>query len=258
MSPTPAQAMLRALNLDTLRPRAPTHKEKPMKDEDFDNILRRTLDDGKLSRGERRVLESNLEGADDATLARLRARAFEVAREATQGTRQQAVLGWLEDVNKVLLGNPVHEAPPQPMAESFFSPGDDCRNRLIGLIQTSRRAMDVCVFTITDNDIAQALHGAHQRGVAVRIITDNDKSEDRGSDIFDLERAGVPVLTDETPFHMHHKYAIFDGKILVTGSYNWTRSAAQHNEENILVTDDPRFVRDYQRHFEDLWTSLAR
>jgi phosphatidylserine/phosphatidylglycerophosphate/cardiolipin synthase-like enzyme len=56
---------------------------------------------------------------------------------------------------------------------------------------------------------------------------------------------------------MHHKFAVFDGLYLVTGSYNWTRSAATHNEENIVVSSDPRLVADFKRTFDSLWTRFA-
>ena len=55
---------------------------------------------------------------------------------------------------------------------------------------------------------------------------------------------------------MHHKYAVVDGSVLLTGSYNWTRSAFRVNEENIVVTDDPRLVRAFSKAFEELWEAL--
>lgn len=55
---------------------------------------------------------------------------------------------------------------------------------------------------------------------------------------------------------MHHKFAVFDRVRLLTGSYNWTRSAATENHENVLVSDDPRLVLPFCRAFDDLWTAL--
>ena len=49
-----------------------------------------------------------------------------------------------------------------------------------------------------------------------------------------LEQQGLPIRVDRSDYHMHHKYAVFDGKLLLTGSYNWTRSAARNNEENFV------------------------
>ena len=56
---------------------------------------------------------------------------------------------------------------------------------------------------------------------------------------------------------MHHKFAIFDGKLLVTGSYNWTDSAERVNHENVLFVDDPAVIQRYQAHFERLLSGDA-
>jgi cardiolipin hydrolase len=55
---------------------------------------------------------------------------------------------------------------------------------------------------------------------------------------------------------MHHKFALFDGKRLLTGSFNWTRSASEQNEENMIVTPDPVLVAAFQGRFEALWNKL--
>jgi phosphatidylserine/phosphatidylglycerophosphate/cardiolipin synthase-like enzyme len=56
---------------------------------------------------------------------------------------------------------------------------------------------------------------------------------------------------------MHHKFALFDGQLLLNGSFNWTRSASLNNEENLLVTDNVVLVRSYQQQFELLWLRFA-
>jgi phosphatidylserine/phosphatidylglycerophosphate/cardiolipin synthase-like enzyme len=55
---------------------------------------------------------------------------------------------------------------------------------------------------------------------------------------------------------MHHKFAVFDGSLALTGSYNWTRGAARDNEENLVISDAPRFVEAFQGEFERLWRQL--
>jgi phosphatidylserine/phosphatidylglycerophosphate/cardiolipin synthase-like enzyme len=112
------------------------------------------------------------------------------------------------------------------------------------------------VFTITDDELTDAVLDAHRRGVKVRVITDNDKANDLGSDVDRLARAGVPVRMDRTEHHMHHKFAVFDGHTVATGSYNWTRSAATHNRENVAVTNDPKLVRAYAEGFDGLWRAF--
>jgi phosphatidylserine/phosphatidylglycerophosphate/cardiolipin synthase-like enzyme len=72
-----------------------------------------------------------------------------------------------------------------------------------------------------------------------------------------IAAAGVPVRVDRTPFHMHHKFALFDGARVLTGSYNWTRGAAEQNEENLLDTGEPAVVAAFAREFVALWDKLA-
>src|SRR6185369_692047 len=100
-------------------------------------------------------------------------------------------------------------------SRACFSPGDACLTAILRELERTRKTADICVFTITDDRIARAIIGAHERRVAVRIITDNDKQYDGGSDIDRLRRAGVPLKVDETEHHMHHKFAVLDGATLL-------------------------------------------
>lgn len=111
--------------------------------------------------------------------------------------------------------------------------------------------------TITDDRITGAILEAHRRGIAIRILTDNEKAFDPGSDITRLEHAGVPIRVDRTPYHMHHKFAIIDNELLLNGSYNWTRGAAENNEENFIITDDKRLLGPFRELFERLWKQFG-
>ena len=82
------------------------------------------------------------------------------------------------------------------------------------------------------------------------------KSEDLGSDMERLENMGIDCLYDKTSAHMHHKFAIADNSLLLTGSYNWTRAASTENNENILVSNNGKLVNSFQNQFEKLWSAL--
>ena len=218
----------------------------------LDAALRKTLEDHRVSRGEKQALNRLLSdcGVDAHDLTVLRSRAFQVAREEVISPDARAVLDWLEDIVKILQPDVIQEVPAP---QAYFTPGDDGPRALTGLIRATRRKADVCVYTITDNRIAEELLAAHRRGVAVRIISDNEKADDAGSDIAALERAGLPVRVDRSENHMHHKFAVFDDLVTVTGSYNWTRSAADLNVENFVVARDPRLARAFLVEFERQW-----
>ncbi len=231
-----------------------------MTDEPFDRILQQTLTDYRVSRSEKRVLQQILSelGATRQQRDFLRHRAFELARAELLGPQAHAVLNWLAAIVKVLDADVMPKAgPAEEPPEVFFSPGDRCLGAIRGLLRRATSAVDICVFTITDDRISDTIVETRDRGVAVRIIADNDKAEDFGSDIKRFERVGIAVKIDETEHHMHHKFAVFDRQTALTGSYNWTRSAALHNEENILVSHDLRIAGQYQQEFDRLWRQLS-
>jgi phosphatidylserine/phosphatidylglycerophosphate/cardiolipin synthase-like enzyme len=226
-----------------------------MPDEAFDAALQTSLEDRRLSRGERQSLTALLAAKqlDDAGRLELRRRAFELAGQQLAVEGAAAVLQWLEEIVKLLVPNSSRE---QSVAEVYFSPGEECPRRIARMFEMARESADVCVFTITDDRIASAMEDAHRRGVRLRVITDNDKAFDLGSDAERLAKAGVPVKVDRTRFHMHHKFALFDGRTLLSGSYNWTRGAARDNEENFIISDDPRLVAAFADQFERMWENL--
>ena len=217
---------------------------------------RKTLADGRFSRGEKKAIANLLSEAnfDEHQVDLLRSRLFKLAKSQVASARALDAFDWLEKAEKTL---------PAPKASAatarvFHSPGTACLNAINSLLKIARRSVDICVFTITDDRITNRILDAHRRGVAVRVITDNDKAFDKGSDAQRLARSGVPVRTDNTPDHMHHKYAVVDGNTVLTGSYNWTRSAASHNFENLMITDDPAVVRSYVAEFSRLWKLMRR
>lgn len=225
----------------------------------FEAHLKATLDDERLSRTERDALlallkENGAPGSAPEHLAQLRASAFRLVEEHIVDPKVRLLLAWLEDVIKVM----ARVAPPAPThsSKAYFSPGNDCRHAVIGEFGRAKKSADVCVFTITDDRITDAILAAHRRGVRVRVITDDDKSLDVGSDAERLARAGIVLRIDRTEHHMHHKYALFDELRLLNGSYNFTRSASEFNEENLILTEEEALVRVFREHFEGLWTAL--
>lgn len=225
--------------------------------ERVERLLRQSLDDLLLSRGERQALRELLLDLDPGPkeIGEIRTRAFELARSHIDVVNAAKILEWVENIMQLLQARPSASREVLP-PEAHFTPGDDCPARITQLIRATRQALDICVFTITDDRLSEAIEEAHRRGVTVRIVTDNEKAYDPGSDVPRLEEMGVPLKVDRTPFHMHHKFALFDRQLLLTGSYNWTRGAARDNMENFVVTSEPRLIQPFQEVFEGLWQRL--
>ncbi|MBC5994566.1 phospholipase D-like domain-containing protein [Pontibacter cellulosilyticus] len=139
---------------------------------------------------------------------------------------------------------------------AYFSPGNDCLNAILESINSAEHSLKICVFTISDDWITEALIRAHKEGVHVKVLTDNEKLFDKGSDIRRIAAAGLPVRVDLSQYHMHHKFVIIDNEAILTGSYNWTRSAANYNHENVLITHDRDTVLAYCQEFDRLWNEM--
>ena len=158
-----------------------------MKDHEVKALLQETLEDYQLTKKERNELRDLLDNVrgDEQRRALYRSMAFDAAREALAkadaGQRFQ-VLDWLEGTVKTL--HPTENLPAggkREGAKSYFSPDDNCVGKITEMFGTARASVDVCVFTITDNRIVDAMERAHRRNVQVRVISDDDKAMDAGS-----------------------------------------------------------------------------
>ena len=132
--------------------------------------------------------------------------------------------------------------------------------RLLDVLNSATKTLDVCVFTITCDEIADAIIAASQtRGVDVRVIGDDEQALSKGGDMGRIAESGIACRTDAAKTHMHHKFAIVDGTTLVNGSFNWTRQAVLGNQENVVVTKgDPALVSAFAEEFERMWVAFGR
>ncbi|MDA1274920.1 MAG: phospholipase D-like domain-containing protein [Verrucomicrobia bacterium] len=223
--------------------------------EELLDCFARTLDDGDFSAAESKVLAQLVSEArmTKSEIEALRRGIFELVIDRVRQPEFRHLLRWLEGAAQTLLMTDRSEADTRV----FFTPGKSCENAICSALQKARERLDICVFTITNDNIAEGVKQCHERGVRVRIITDNDKANDPGSDIERLAACGIAVKQDATPDHMHHKFAIFDTAIAFTGSYNWTHST-RRNHENLVTTTDASTVTAFSREFERLWKRMNR
>lgn len=180
---------------------------------------------------------------------------FDMVANIKSEERDDFVFDWLRDVV-----NSVNDLKSDINAVSLvkFSPIDDCSASIIDFIHSAKKSLHICVFTISDDRISEQILLKYREGLEIKIITDDEKQFDKGSDIGELFDAGIDIKIDQSPHHMHHKFAITDNSYLLTGSYNWTRSAAMYNQENFLIIKDEYAVQRYLAEFYRLWkTSVS-
>lgn len=216
--------------------------------------LKQSLEDDHFSKVEKNDLKLMLqnEPLDAETLNTLRIKIYELANKKVTSSNYPFVMQWVKDAHDVLMTRTAEQS------EVFFSPGEDCRQAIIRQVNGALRELKICVFTISDDSITRAIVNTHRRGVALKIITDNDKSFDHGSDIDAMAKEGIAIKMDISSNHMHHKFMVVDERTLLTGSYNWTSSAARFNHENILLTREQGVVKSFDKEFDRLWKEMAQ
>ncbi|KAJ2946641.1 hypothetical protein O0L34_g12698 [Tuta absoluta] len=137
--------------------------------------------------------------------------------------------------------------------------------RLLYYLSTPRQSLDICMYVLTNLDIATAILKLHYRGVKIRIIVDADMAFSTGSNVRKLEKQGIPVRWMKSTNLMHHKFCILDASpenfletsnvtpLVIMGSLNWTNQALSGNWEDVTVTSQLQLIKQYKEEFERLW-----
>ena len=159
---------------------------------------------------------------------------------------------WAEEM--VLATQQALFAPKKIVHDTMFFPSVTSEAKVVNYLNSATTTLDICVFSISYNLLGDAILAAHTRGVKVRVISDDEQAKNPGADIERLHQGGVPLKIDLDPkAHMHNKFVLADGQLLLTGSFNWTKQAALKNNENFMATNDEDLIRQYQEEFERLW-----
>lgn len=131
-----------------------------------------------------------------------------------------------------------------------FSRPEDTSSLLQYWIGKANVTIQLMVMLITQDELASSLIDAHERGVDVDVIIDDDWVSSSGSDYQGILDAGIDIRGDERGGLMHHKVMIIDGYIVVVGSYNWSASAEDSNDENLLVLKSTVIATEYLEEFD--------
>lgn len=137
----------------------------------------------------------------------------------------------------------------------FPREGQDAKSRLIEVIRSAQKTLDMAIYSFTDSDIASELISAENRGVSVRVISDKEQSAGKyQKTVLDsLKQAGIPIRIDTHTGLMHLKVTIADAKTVTTGSFNYTNAAETKNDEVFVVLNDVSAAQDFDSEFEHLW-----
>lgn len=124
---------------------------------------------------------------------------------------------------------------------------------LISAIKKSEKTFYGAFYDISSIKIADELIAAHTRGVAVRLVTENDTFS--GKAITKILDSGIPVVADTGTGLMHNKFAIIDGSSVFTGSYNATENCTWKNNNNALLIHSGELAEIYLAEFTEMFDS---
>ncbi len=141
--------------------------------------------------------------------------------------------------------------------EAWFAPDDGVAARLVELIDEAQSRVDFLAFTFTSDTLAEALLRAAERGVTVRGVIELDQVEAAGSDYARMRQAGIDVRQDSNPGTMHHKLLLIDDGVVATGSYNFTRSAEESNDENVVILFSPEAAVELESEFAGIYQAAT-
>lgn len=166
------------------------------------------------------------------------------------------VLGWLassySNTERHFAPTPQGFSAPSAPITAYFAPSPEPEKAIIQTLQNAQQSAHAALYQLTDPEIAQALLDISARGIDLKILLDDEPS--KGSKGCLLLSAGIPVKQYVDAGIMHHKFAVVDGVLVITGSYNWTTSAQTRNEENLLRIQSLELAQAFESEFQKLWT----
>ena len=154
-------------------------------------------------------------------------------------------------------------------------PWTDTVNGLAGRwLQQADQSIDLALFVFSDQSLSTLLQTSHQAGVPVRALIDPGFAYRPYSEALDLlgisrpnaqcrydagnnpwlpslQTVGVPVLPEGDV--LHHKFAVLDERMVLTGSQNWSAAANFQNDEVLLAIANPTVAAHFQREFDRLY-----
>jgi phosphatidylserine/phosphatidylglycerophosphate/cardiolipin synthase-like enzyme len=137
--------------------------------------------------------------------------------------------------------------------ENYFTPIERPIVQMVSYIEQAQQSVKFMAFAYTSDGISNAMIARSQAGIPVQGVFENRNINGTGSRYQAMVDGGIEVLPDGNCYTMHHKVIIIDDRIVITGSYNFTGRAADVNDENVIILDNPDIVAEYVAEFERVY-----
>tara|TARA_Y100000310_G_scaffold345638_2_gene467580 strand:+ start:3176 stop:4144 length:969 start_codon:yes stop_codon:yes gene_type:complete len=136
--------------------------------------------------------------------------------------------------------------------ENYFCPEDQCKKKVLELLETPRHTLYFMTFSFTDPHISQKIVDL-SKSIEVKGIFEKRRENMKYEQYKFLKNQGVNIKHDTNPHILHHKVFIIDNETIITGSFNPTRSANERNDENILIIHNKLIATKFVEEFNRLW-----
>lgn len=143
-----------------------------------------------------------------------------------------------------------------PSIDVGFSPEGSALQLVLRTIDDAQQSIRLMGYSFTSPEVARELVAAKRRGVDVMVVVDEKGNKGKASvaALNLLVNADIPVRTISRYKISHDKVIIVDNHTVESGSFNFTRSAAESNSENALVISGlPALAQTYMTHWQSRW-----
>ena len=155
---------------------------------------------------------------------------------------------------------PLGGEPTVAAVRIFYAPKTDLETVDRQLIDGGRRNIDMAAYVLTNRGVISALVAAAKRGVKIRLYLDPDQTtrprRGTGADpLVDLlDTGGVEARFKKHSTDMHMKAYQVDGRVLRSGSANFSFSGAKQQDNDAIVIDSAQAAANFISEFEFLWS----
>ncbi len=140
--------------------------------------------------------------------------------------------------------------------ENYFAPEDKVADKLVSLLDSAQSSIRFMAYSFTHDGIGKAMRDRATAGVRVQGIFEDRGTGSQYSEYGKLKKVkGAEVRLDGNPYIMHHKVIIIDDETVVLGSFNFSASADEKNDENVLVVHSAEFAAHYLAEFQRVWAN---
>ena len=141
----------------------------------------------------------------------------------------------------------------------YFSPDDGVAAHILEILNAAEESIYFLAFSFTTDEFGEAIRAKAENGLTIAGVMEAQQVKSNiGTEYDFFKQAGLDVYLDGNEGQMHHKTMIVDGNIVITGSYNFSRSAETRNDENLVVFHNQKIADFYMKEFQRIYQLSQR